>query len=155
MSSLGRTVLLWMIPVNLLLIAWVWFGRFLFGVAGWFLLIYLLTVVPVLLMGLLISTILAYSQPGRPRALTGPQAAAQLTVWGGMFAVGLLTPDYGDTPESAKSVLTQVFGYSDGLYDLSYLLTSIAAVLTVAAWMVLVVTLTAGRRSHDLVTQRS
>lgn len=142
----GRTTLLWMIPLNLLLIAWVWFGRIAFGVGGWFLLVFLFSVVPVLLIGLLISTILAYTQPGRPRHLTGAQRAAQWATWLGMFAFGLFCPDFGDTEDSHVSALTQVFGPSERLLDLSYTLTITAAGFTVVAWVGLMVTLIGGRR---------
>ena len=37
MSTLGRRVLLAMIPVNLAMLLWVWFGRIFFGAGGWFL----------------------------------------------------------------------------------------------------------------------
>ena len=54
--------------VDLLLIAWVWIGRIVFGVGGWFFLVFLISVVPVLLLAFLVTTVLAYTQPGRPRA---------------------------------------------------------------------------------------
>lgn len=142
----GRKTLLWMIPLNLLLIAWVWFGRMAFGVGGWFLLIFAFSVVPVLLVALLISTILAYTQPGRPRHLTSTQRVAQWATWLGMFGFGLFCPDFGDTDDSHISALTQVFGTSDSALGLSYTLTGLAALCTVAAWIALVVTLVAGRR---------
>ena len=122
MSTLGRQTLLWMIPVNLLLVAWVWLGRIVFGVGGWFLLIFMLSVVPVLLIAMLVSTILAFTQDGRPRALTPLQAVAQLATWAGLFVLGAFMPDFGDTEDSQLSLLTQVFGYSDSLYDLSFLI---------------------------------
>jgi len=102
-TTLGRQTLLWMIPLNLLLIVWVWFGRIVFGVGGWFLLIFMLTVVPVLLIGLLITTILAFTKPGRPRSLTRPQALVQLVTWAGMLLAGTFVPDLVDAvlpPES-------------------------------------------------------
>lgn len=145
-TALGRRVLLWMIPLNLFLVAWVWFGRMVFGVGGWFLLIYAFTVVPALLVGLLVSTILSFTQPGRPRALTRPQAWAQVVVWAGMFAFGLFSVDFGDTEDSETSALTRVFGRSRTLLDLSYDLTLAAGAVTVVAWMVLMVTLIGARR---------
>ena len=70
MTKLGRTTLLWMIPLNLLLVLWVWIGRIVFGVGGWFFVIFLVSVVPVVLIALILTTVLAYTQNGRPRALT-------------------------------------------------------------------------------------
>lgn len=146
MTALGRRVLLWMIPLNLFLVVWVWFGRLAFGVAGWFLVIYAFTVVPALLLGLLLTTILSFTQNGRPRALTRPQAWAQVAVWAGMFAFGLFSVDFGDTDDSEMSAITQVFGRSRDLLDLSYGLTLAAGAVTVAAWVVLLATLIGGRR---------
>ena len=146
MSTLGRQTLLWMIPLNLLLVVWVWIGRVVFGVGGWFLLIYLVSVVPVLLIGLLLTTILAFTQEERPRRLTGLQALAQVVTWLGMFGFGLFSPDFGDTEDSATSLLTQVFGYSDSLYDLSFTLTFAAGAVTVVAYAVLLGALLFGRQ---------
>lgn len=147
MSTLGRRVFLWMIPLHLLLIAWVWFGRLLFGVGGWFLLIYLISVVPVLLAGLLVTTVMAFVQPGRPRSLTRAQSLAQLATWLGMLLFGAFSVDFGDTEDSYGSLLTQVFGPSDLLLDVSWWVMIASALLTVAAWLVLLVALVAGRRS--------
>jgi len=145
-NTLCRQVLLWMIPVNLVLVAWVWIGRILFGVAGWFLLILLLTVVPVALVALLVTTILAYTQSGRPRSLTPLQAVAQLVTWAGLFVLGAFMPDFGDTEDSQLSLLTQVFGYSDALYDLSFLISLGGGVLAIAGYAVLLGALTLARR---------
>lgn len=146
MSTLGRQTLLWMVPVNLLLIVWVWLGRMVFGVGGWFLLILLVSVVPVMLVGMLITTILAFTQDGRPRALTPLQAVAQLVTWAGLFVLGSFMPDFGDTDDSQLSLLTQVFGYSEALYDLSFLIALVGAVAAVAAYAVLLGALIFARR---------
>lgn len=146
MNSLTRAALLWMIPVNLLLVAWVWFGRVLFAVGGWFLLIYAVTIVPVLLAALLVSTILAYLQPERPRRLTRAQTVAQLVVWAGMFVFGLSSVDFGDTEDSDMSALTQVFGRNQVTLDLSWTLMTASALVVVVAWVTLLVTLVSGRR---------
>jgi len=148
-STLGRRVLLWMIPLNLVLIAWVWGGRMLFGVGGWFLLIYLVSAVPLLRVGLGITTVLAFTQPGRPRSVTRRQAVAQLAVWGGMFGFGAFSVDVGDDLNSETSLLTQLFGYSDAALEVSWAVTMVFGAATVVAWVALVVTLTAGRRRQD------
>jgi hypothetical protein len=145
-NSLTRAALLWMIPVNLLLVAWVWFGRVVFAVGGWFLLIYAVTIVPVLLAALLVSTILAYLQPERPRRLTPAQTVAQLVVWAGMFVFGLSSVDFGDTEDSDMSALTQVFGRNQVTLDLSWTLMTASALVVVVAWVTLLVTLVSGRR---------
>lgn len=137
MTKLGRATLLWMIPLNLLLIVWVWIGRIVFGVGGWFIVIYLISVVPVLLIALVVSTILAFTQDGRPRSLTRVQAWAQVLTWLGMFGFGAFTPEFGDTDDSQISLLTQVFGQSDSLFDVSFTITIAFGLLTVVAYGVL------------------
>ena len=149
MTGIGRVCLLAMIPLNVTLIVWVWIGRTLLGVGGWFLLLYLLTVVPALLLGLLASTILGFTQSDRPRRLTTGQAWAHVAVWVGMFGFGLFSPDFGDTADSEISALTQVFGRSDALLSLSYDLTFGFAGLTVVAWVVLMALLIFARQERS------
>ncbi len=135
-----------MIPLNLLLIVWVWIGRIVFGVGGWFFLIFLMSVVPVLLVALLVTTILAFTRAGRPRSLTRPQALAQIVVWAGLLGTGAFTPDFGDTDDSEISLLTQLFGRTRDMLDLSYTIALVCAGITVVAYVVLLVALVAGRR---------
>ena len=146
MTKLGRATLLWMIPLNLLLVAWVWIGRIVFGVGGWFFLIFLVSIVPVVLLALILTTTLALTQEGRPRSLTRLQAWAQLLTWIGLFGFGTFCPDFGDTEDSHLSMLTQVFGHTDAMLDLSYTLTIGFAVLAVAAYAVLLGALIFARR---------
>ena len=134
-----------MIPVNLLLLAWAWFGRLVFGVGGWFLLI-LLPVVALLFLGLLLTSILALTQPGSPKALTRPQAVAQLALWLGLFGFGLFLPDFGDAPDSTTSLLTQVFGYSDSLIDVGMTIAGLFGLLVLVAYVALLGLLLVGRR---------
>lgn len=154
-TTLGRATLLWMIPIDLLLIVWVWIGRIVFGVGGWFLLILLVTVVPVLLVGLLITTVLAFTQEGRPRRLTPLQTWAQLVVWLGLLVGGAFMPDFGDTDDSQLSLLTQVFGYSDGLFDLSFSIAVGAGLVSVVAYGVLLGALIFGRQSAPPAVARA
>ncbi|MDN4174853.1 hypothetical protein QWY28_17960 [Nocardioides sp. SOB77] len=141
-----RTVLLWMIPLNLLLVAWVWIGRLLFGVGGWMMLVYLVTLVPVLLLALLVTTVLALTQPGRPRRLTRPQAVAQLVTWAGMLLFGAVSFDFGDTEDSVGSLVMHVLGDGDLGWSVTYAAMGLGGLATVAGWTALVATLTAGRR---------
>ncbi|WP_121251210.1 hypothetical protein [Nocardioides ferulae] len=145
----GRNALVAMIPVNLLLVAWVWMGRVFFGVGGWFLLIFLLSLVPLLLMLLTISTVLAFTQPshpGRPRSLTRNQVRSQAVLWAGLFVFGAFCPDFGDAPDSSSSLLTQIFGYSDTLLDVSGFITLAGGAVAVGGYIALLTTLTVGRR---------
>ncbi|MDN4174852.1 hypothetical protein QWY28_17955 [Nocardioides sp. SOB77] len=146
-----RAVLLWMIPLNLVLVAWVWLGRMLFGMGGLMVLVYLLTLVPVLLVGLLVTTVLSLTQPGRPRDLTRSQARAQLAVWGGMLVFGAVSIEYGDTlgasEEGDVSLLIRLLGDNDLGWAATFVGMGLAALVTVGAWVSLLVTLTAGRRA--------
>jgi hypothetical protein len=135
-----------MIPINLFLVAWVWIGRLVFGVGGWFLLIFLVSVVPVVLVALVITTVLAYTQHGQPRALTGLQAWAQVVTWLALLVLGAFCPDFGDTAESERSLLTQVFGWSRAALDASYTITLAAVAVALVAWIVLLGSLVFGRR---------
>ena len=135
-----------MIPINLFLVVWVWFGRLVFGVGGWFFLIFLVSVVPVVLVALLVTTILAYTQDGRPRSLTGFQTGAQLVTWSALLVFGTFCPDFGDTEDSEMSVLTQLFGWSRTALDVSYYVTLTAALVALVAWIVLLGSLVFARR---------
>ncbi len=143
---MGRAVLLWMIPVNLLLVVWIWFGRIVFGVGGWFFLVFLVSIVPVVLVALIVTTVLAYTQQGRPRALTAFQAWAQLLTWLALFLFGAFCPDFGDTEDSETAMLTQVFGRSRGLLDLSYTITIACALAAFVGYVVLLASLVFARR---------
>ena len=147
MSTLGRRVLLMMIPLNLFLLAWVWFGRIFFGAGGWFLLI-LLYVLPFVFAALVITTVLAYTQPGRPRALTGAQAVVHLVMWGAMLGFGFFLVDFGDMEDSDVSAFTQVVGRNDATLSISWTMTALCTLATVVAWIVLLVLLLAQRRQR-------
>lgn len=148
MNSLGRAVLLLMIPVNLLLLAWVWFGRIFFGAGGWFLLI-LLYVLPFVVLALLLTTVLGFTLPGRPRALTRSQAAAHLVLWGAMLGFGFFLVDFGDMEDSDVSAFTQLVGRNDATLWISWTMTAVCTVGIVVAWIVLLVLLVAQRRSSS------
>lgn len=136
-----------MIPVDLVMVLWVWMGRVVFGVGGWFLFILAFSVVPLMLLAFTVSTVLAYTQHGRPRSLTTAQAWAQLATWFALLLTGAVIPDFGDAPDSEMSALTQVFGWSRSTLDLSYNLALAFAGVSVVAYVVLLVTLVAGRRA--------
>jgi hypothetical protein len=135
-----------MVPVNLLVVVWVWMGRVAFGVGGWFLVVFLFSVIPVLLVALVVTTILAVTQHGRPRSLTRLQAWAQLATWLFLVLGGALCPDFGDTADSYTSLLARVFGRSHRMLDLSWTLTLGFAAAAVAAYVVLLGSLVLARR---------
>ena len=147
MSSLGRVVLLLMIPLNLFLLAWVWFGRIFFGAGGWFLLI-LLYVLPFVLVALVITTVLGFARSGSPRALTRSQGVVHLVLWGAMLGFGFFLVDFGDMEGSDLSAFTQVVGRNDVTLSISWTMAGICALTAVVAWIVLLVLMIAQRRSR-------
>jgi hypothetical protein len=143
-----RAILWLTIPMTVLLPAWLWIGRLVFGVGGWFMLI-LIPVALILAVMLIVTTALAFTQDseaGRPKSLTGFQTVAHLALWLALFVTGAVMPDFGDTDDSKRSALTQVFGYSDSLYDTSFALALAGSAASLVAWVVLLVSLTAARR---------
>lgn len=147
-TSLGRAVFLAMIPVNLLMIPWIWFGRAIFGSMGWFLLI-LLYAMPFVALALLVTTVLAFVRLDSPRQLTRAQARAHLAMWGASLGFGFFLVDFGDTEDSATSAFTQVVGSSETLLGLSSVIAVVCALAATAAWLVLVVLLLGSRRTAD------
>jgi hypothetical protein len=144
-SGLGRGVLIAMIPVNLVMLAWVWFGRLFFGAGGWFLLI-LLYVLPFVFLALGLTTLLGFLRSPSPKALTRSQAIAQLTVWGGMWVFGFFLVDFGDADGSDLSAFTQVVGRNDVTLSISWTFAVIGACVAVLAWVVMLVLLLVQRR---------
>lgn len=142
MESFGRSVLLLTIPLNLLLIAWVWLGRAAFGVPwGWMFLILLFTAVPVLLILLGITTVLAFRQPGR--RFTTRQAYAQVAIWVALVVFGAAIADFDDDGHT-ESVLSHWFG--PAMLDAGQAIVTVAVVVAAVAWGALLALLIAGRR---------
>ncbi|MFC7448333.1 hypothetical protein [Rhodococcus daqingensis] len=139
-----------MIPLNLLLVLWVWIGRAFLGAGGWWIVILTYTAVPVLILALGLSSILAITQrvPASAGRLTPPKWATHLVVWAAMFGFGFFLVDVGDDADAEKSVFTQVVGVNSGTIAVSNTLTSICVLTFLAAWVVLLVLLIAGQRSR-------
>ena len=142
MDSFGRSVLWLSIPLNLLLIAWVWLGRAAFGVPwGWMFLILLFTAVPVLLILLGITTFLAFRQPGR--RFTTRQAYAQVAIWVAMVVFGAAIADFDDSGHT-ESLFSHWFG--PAMLHAGQAIVTAAVVLAAVAWIALLALLIAGRR---------
>jgi hypothetical protein len=147
-SGLGRFVLVAMIPGNLVMLMWMWFGRIVFGVAGWFLLL-LLYALPFVFLALLATTLLGFLGTHAPRALTRAQAVAQLVVWGAMLGFGFFLVDFGDMDDSDLSAFTQVVGRNDATLSISWTITGICGVVMVVSWLLLLVLLIAQKRNRQ------
>jgi hypothetical protein len=141
MRNLGRLVFMIHLPVTVLLLLWAWLGRVLFGVGGWWLIILPLFVGPWLLLALGLSSLLAYTRAQRPRAFTRWETISVLALWLGLFGVGLFIVDFGDTPGSDMSILTELAGRSQSMLDLSWNLVVFSGVLSVVGWLGLIVLL--------------
>lgn len=145
-DGLRRWVFYLMIPVDLVLIVWVWIGRAFFGVpTGWMPVIMLfMGALPVVLVFLVISTGLAFAQPSRPLRLTNRQAWAQLTVWLCMLVTGATIGDFTDA-SGLPSLLSFYVGGGSTLDNASWILAYGSAAAGFAAWCWLVVLLVKGR----------
>lgn len=144
-GRLGRRVFLAMIPINLLMIPWIWFGRALFGSMGWFMLI-MLYALPFVVLAMVITTVLAFVRLDKPRSFTVGQARAHLVVWGALLGFGFFLVDFGDTEDSVSSAFSQVFGNSETVLGLSSVVSVLCALTAVAAWLVLLSLLLAHKR---------
>jgi hypothetical protein len=130
--------------VNVLLIAWVWLGRGLFGVEwGWTFIIMMVTALPALVILLGLTTVLAYRQPGRPIRLTAAQAWSQIVIWLAMAAFGFAIVDFDDSGRT-ESVLSRWFG--DGALGVSEVVAKVSTGVGLVAWLTLLVLLLAGWR---------
>lgn len=141
MRNLGRLIFAIHLPVTVALLLWAWLGRVLFGVGGWFLMILPLFVGPWILLALGLTSVLAYTRDLRPRAFTRWETISVLTMWVGLFGVGLFIVDFGDAPGSDMSILTELAGRSESMLDLSWNLAVASGVLAVAGWLGLIVLL--------------
>ena len=141
MRNLGRLVFMIHLPVTVLLLLWAWLGRVLFGVGGWWLVVLPLIVGPWILLALGLSSLLAYTREQRPRAFTRWETISVLALWLGLFGVGLFIVDFGDTPGSNMSILSELAGRSQSTLDLSWSLAMASGILTVAGWLGLIVLL--------------
>lgn len=134
-----------MIPANIFLLLWIWFGRAAFGAGGW-LMIFGFAYVSVFIAGVVITGVLAQKVAGFPAALTRSQALAQLTQWSGMLGFGFFLVDVGDAPDSESSAFTELVGRSDANLSLSWALTGLSTGIAFVGWLALLVLLIMARR---------
>jgi hypothetical protein len=154
MRTLGRLVFQIHLPVTVLLLLWAWLGRVLFGVGGWWLMILPLFAGPWILLALGLTSVLAYTRDQRPRAFTRWETISVLALWVGLLGVGLFLVDFGDTPGSDMSILSELAGRST--LDLSWNLSVASGALAVAGWLGLIVLLLLDRyRASTPSTTRS
>jgi hypothetical protein len=144
-AARGRWTFLLMLPVGLLVTAWAWIGRLFLGSGGWFMLVFMVSALPVLLAAGLVTWLLAIAMRRRPRRLDPAQTVAQWVTWAGLVGFGLFLVDFGDTEGSVGSVFSRALGNGDAVQALSWLLTATSTALAVVGWVVLFVLLLRGR----------
>lgn len=151
------------LPVTLVLLGWAWLGRVLFGVGGWWLMILPILVGPWILLALALTAGLVFTRPQRPRAFTRWECVCLFALWLGLAGVGFFIVDFGDTPGSDASVLSELAGGS--ALDLSSSLATVSGALCAVSWIALIVQLIIDRgrvvspavsstHGHDTATQR-
>lgn len=115
-------------PMNLAMLAWMFYGRALFGAPiGWMVVVMMFLGLPVLVAPILWLTKLGYDYRAVSHTVTPTQAFLYLALWFAMFVCGLSIVDGSDEP--GGSVLTQVFG--DDVAEQSWLLAQVTAVATI------------------------
>lgn len=163
MGTLGRTTFLLHIPVTLLLVLWAWLGRILFGIGGWWLMILPLLAGPWILLALALAEGLVFTRPQRPRGFTRWECVSLFALWLGLAGVGFFLVDFGDTPGSEASVLSELAGRD--MLGLSTGLATVSGAVTAVAWVALIVQLLVDRarvvsaavstlHGHDTAAQR-
>lgn len=146
MTNFRQFVFYATIPVNIAMIAWVWFGRGLLGATlGWIFAMTTFTAVPMLFAMLATSTGLAIAQPRRPGRLTSAQAGVQVGLWLILLVIGAVVVDVDDASYEQSLLINQV-GWSPGMLDFSMTLTKLLALLAIICWVALVGLLIAGLR---------
>ena len=137
------------IPVNVVMILWVWIGRAFFGAGGWWILLFIFTVVPVLAVALTVTTILAFTQrqPASAGRLTISQFWCLIGLWASLFLFGFFVVDFGDTKESERSAFTLFTGRA-GL-DASNVLSVIFIFLSLAFYIGLLALLIIGQQGRQ------
>lgn len=148
MGNLGRSLFVLYLPITLALVAWAWLGRVVFGAGGWFLLILPIFVGPWLVLALVLTVVLAWTRPQRPRVLTRRECWSLAGLWVGLFGVGLFIVDVGDAPGSEMSILTAIVGDSPTALDVSWWLATASGLLAAAAWLTLIVQLILDRAGN-------
>ena len=133
------------IPVNIVLILWVWIGRALFGSGGWWMVIFLVSVTPAMIVLLTITSILAIRQrqPASVGFMTNGQFWCLVTMWLSLLLFGFFVVDFGDTKESISSAFSQLAGTA--AVDISNSLSIIFFVIAIVAYVGLLIQLIVGQ----------
>lgn len=145
MATFRAVVFALMIPLNLLLIAWMGFGRMLIlGHPGWMFLFVGVAGTPIVFICLLLTTILAFNQK-RPRPrLTVTQTWLQIALWAAMLAFGLTVGDADDV-QSYPSLYGALWGEGTPA-PLEGAILMLAFLMGITTWIWLLTTLIQGAR---------
>ena len=114
----ARHVLTGLAPVGTVMaLFWVWIGRtMVIGEGGWMTLVLVMKFwfVPLLAFVPDIGRLVRSGVSRIPWPMSVFEMAAQVTMWVGLFIVGLAIPEVGDMPGSGGSVLSLVLGTAPG-----------------------------------------
>ena len=152
MEKLQRFVKLSLIPMTILLPAWLLVGRALLGSLGWLTLIMFFTVAPAVLLGMIVLTIvtLRNKQVRATGRVSYWHALTTMAFYLLFILFGFFLVDGGDTEESIASAASHIFG--SGFIAVSSLLALtfgiIALISGVAALVVAIVELVAEKRTE-------
>ncbi len=148
LTRLWRIVCAAMIPINVLMVVWLLPARFVLGVGGWNTVIFAVSCLPVVVIALTATTVLA--RVGQPQPIVSPLVAAiatlsQITVWAALITVGVGLVDVDDPStsrmEPEKSLLISLAGWSEHTLALSNRVANTSFFIALGAWGILLITL--------------
>ncbi|MGB3480754.1 MAG: hypothetical protein WBB07_00875 [Mycobacterium sp.] len=135
------------IPVNIVVILWVWLGRGFFDVTlGWIFAFFVFTALPVMVVALTLTTVLMFNQPNR--RLTAGQAWLQTMLWLALILLGATIVDVDDASYE-ESILINLVGFSYDSLRLSTDLQAVFGLISIALWALLVCALAMGIRRQS------
>lgn len=156
MTAFRNRVFRLIVPLNITMTLWVFAGRVIFGVPFGWAAVFSLFVMPVLVLMLIITTVLAFRQRRQPPRLSALQAWLHVALW---LSLGFLGATIVDTrehgldldleggirePENLSSVMTRILGWSPGTVLASVRLIYVFTVSTMLSWLALAIALAAG-----------
>ncbi|MES2631246.1 MAG: hypothetical protein V4611_04800 [Patescibacteria group bacterium] len=106
-TTWGQIAFWSLIPAIVLVPLWLTLGRTVFGVGGWYILIFMFSLAPLAFIYHVTVEILAWFGP-KKRSLTSNAAYILGTYYGAVLLFGLSIVDFGDTSGSEASVLTAI-----------------------------------------------
>ena len=133
-TSWGQVAFWSLIPAILIIPAWIAFGRGIFGVSGWNMLIFALTLLPLSLLYHILIEVLAWFGPVK-RSLSNKVTLLLGIYYVAVLVFGISVIDYSDVTNSENSGL-MVLGFSEIFTNV---MTALSALLVVGTAITIVV----------------